>query len=108
MKDFFEKITMTYLSFELKNNYRGDSKPVLRRAVMFMLDTENYEHLFTTVYEAVCSMQCRELFFEVLEEAILLRKVKLMPVDALVECIKVYKLQRKQELLETLIMHLDL
>lgn len=107
MKDFFEKITMTYLSFELKQEH-PDSKVIVRRAVMFMLATENYEHLFTTIFDALCALQLRDVFFEVLEEAILQKKVRLVPADALVECIKVYKQQGKQPLLETLVMSLEL
>jgi|JI61114C2RNA_FD_contig_21_7366428_length_621_multi_3_in_0_out_0_2 hypothetical protein len=42
MKDFFDKITMTYLSFELRKEDHSDRKAVVRRAVMFMLATENY------------------------------------------------------------------
>lgn len=41
MKDFFEKITMTYLSFEMKKEDPRERRDVLRRAVMFMLATEN-------------------------------------------------------------------
>lgn len=48
------------------------------------------------------------MFFDVLEEAILQRRVSFVPADALVECIKTYKQQGKQELLELLILHLDL
>lgn len=60
-----------------------------------MLDTENYNHLFGTVYEAICSLGYKDLFFQVIEMMIRRHKVKQVPSDALVECIKVYQAQNK-------------
>lgn len=107
MMNFFEKITITFLTFELKRE-PSTHRETLRRAINFMLDTENYDHLFTTVSEAIGSLGFKDLFFEVLEEPIMHGKVKVLPVEALIECIKVYKSQGQNKLLETLILNLEL
>jgi hypothetical protein len=52
MKNMFEKVALTYLSYELKNNENKKKKYsiIIHNVIDFMVKTQTFVYLFTTIY----------------------------------------------------------
>lgn len=83
MKSFFEKITLTYLSYELKKSDRTMWPNIVRRAIDFMVRTESFIYLFTTIFSAVQSYKIVKVFMRELEEYIESGQIKCMTEEVL-------------------------
>lgn len=78
MKSFFQKMTLTYLSYSFRNESGGKREDIVRRAIDFMVRTDSFLYLFTTIFEAIKSYSLTGVFFVELEQYVESGHIKCM------------------------------
>ena len=91
MQTLFQKITITYLSYSLKNtNNPLEYGQIVKNVIDFMIRTECFTYLFSTLYEAIKGSGLEELFFVELEEYVESGSIKWMTDEILDKVVKHY------------------
>ena len=70
MKQFFEKITLTFISYGLKNETTNKSE-IIELCLYFLIRTKSWQYLFTTIYQAIKAFGLLEIFLEKIDNHII-------------------------------------
>jgi hypothetical protein len=91
MRTMFEKITLTYFSYSIKETQNPLNKDlIIHNVIDFMIKTESFTYLFTTIFEACGNFQLTDIFIEQLEEYVENGSIKWTTEEVLKQIVEHY------------------